>query len=99
MDDKLPASLSENVIKELREKLGFTGIIITDDLAMDAVSSYVSNGEAATMAINAGNVSHPLRNRHGVGNIPSSEVCVNVLAPAAISDTLDPETFLGVRTG
>ena len=55
MDDKLPASLSENVIKELREKLGFTGIIITDDLAMDAVSSYVSNGEAATMAINAGN--------------------------------------------
>ena len=55
MDDKTPASLSENVIKELREKLGFTGIIVTDDLAMDAVSSYVSSGEAATMAINAGN--------------------------------------------
>lgn len=28
---------------------------MTDDLAMDAVKSYVENGEAATLAINAGN--------------------------------------------
>ena len=55
MDENLPASLSEKVIKELREKLGFTGIIMTDDLAMDAVKAYVDNNEAATMAINAGN--------------------------------------------
>ena len=55
IDDKLPASLSEKVIKELREELGFTGIVITDDLAMDAVSEYVAKNEAATNAINAGN--------------------------------------------
>ena len=55
MDENLPASLSEKVIKELREKLGFTGIIMADDLAMDAVKTYVDNNEAATMAINAGN--------------------------------------------
>ena len=31
------------------------GIIITDDLSMDAVKQYVEDGNAATMAINAGN--------------------------------------------
>ncbi len=55
MDPAYPASLSEKVIKELRETLSFTGIIMTDDLAMSAVKQYVTNNEAATLAINAGN--------------------------------------------
>ena len=55
MDKDYPASLSPIVIKELRENLDFTGIIMTDDLAMDAVKQYVENNEAATKAINAGN--------------------------------------------
>lgn len=55
IDENYPSSLSEKVIKELRDTLGFSGIIITDDLAMDAVKNYVENGEAATLAINAGN--------------------------------------------
>ncbi len=55
MDEKYPASLSKNVIHELRDILSFTGIIMTDDLAMDAVKEYVENNEAATLAINAGN--------------------------------------------
>ena len=55
LDDKHPASLSKEVISKLRNELDFTGIIITDDLSMDAVKSYVENGEAATLAINAGN--------------------------------------------
>ncbi len=55
VDDRYPASLSKKVINELREKLNFSGIIMTDDLAMDAVKSYVENGEAATLAIEAGN--------------------------------------------
>lgn len=55
MDEDYPASLSKKVIHELRDTLGFTGIIITDDLAMDAVKEYVSDGRAATMAVNAGN--------------------------------------------
>lgn len=55
LDDKHPASLSSEVIKKLRDELGFTGIIITDDLSMDAVGEYVENNEAATLAINAGN--------------------------------------------
>lgn len=55
LDENYPGSLSKNVVGELRNTLGFTGIIMTDDLAMDAVKSYVSEGKAATMAINAGN--------------------------------------------
>ena len=55
IDNTYPASLSEKVISELRNKLKFSGIIITDDLAMDAVKGYVEDGKAATLAINAGN--------------------------------------------
>ena len=55
MDDKYPASLSKNVHQILRNDLGFSGIIMTDDLAMDAVKSYAEEGDSATLAINAGN--------------------------------------------
>lgn len=55
MDDSKPASLSEKVHEILREDLNFTGIIMTDDLAMDAVKDYVKNGEAAVQAVLAGN--------------------------------------------
>ena len=54
MDDALPASLSPEVHRVLREELGFDGIAITDDLAMDAVKQY-ANGEAAVLAVLAGN--------------------------------------------
>ena len=55
MDSEYPASLSEKVINELRNTLGFSGIVITDDLAMGAVSEFVDANNAATLAINAGN--------------------------------------------
>lgn len=55
IDSEYPASLSKKVISELREKLEFTGIIITDDLAMGAVENYVNENISATLAINAGN--------------------------------------------
>lgn len=55
IDSEYPASLSGKVIYELRNGLEFTGIIMTDDLAMDAVKSYVQDGNAATLAIQSGN--------------------------------------------
>lgn len=55
MDEEYPATLSKKVISELRGKLKFSGIIITDDLSMGAVKDYVSDGSAAVLAINAGN--------------------------------------------
>ncbi len=55
MDESKPASLSEKVHDILRKDLEFSGIVMTDDLAMDAVKTYVENGEAAVQAVIAGN--------------------------------------------
>ena len=55
IDGEYPASLSSKVISELRNTLGFSGVIMTDDLAMDAVKSYVEDGNSATLALKAGN--------------------------------------------
>lgn len=55
MDSELPASLSYNVHSILRDELRFTGVIITDDLMMDGVSSYVNDEESVVLAIQAGN--------------------------------------------
>lgn len=55
MDGQLPASLSPAVHQVLREELGFEGVALTDDLAMEAVGSYVKEGSAAVLAVLAGN--------------------------------------------
>lgn len=55
VDDTLPASLSPAVHQILRDELGFTGVIMTDDLAMDAVAAYAKTGSAAVLAVLAGN--------------------------------------------
>lgn len=53
MDSDRPASLSKNVHDILRNELNFSGIIITDDLFMDAIKEYVE--DAAVQAVLAGN--------------------------------------------
>ena len=55
MDGDLPASLSPEVHRLLREELGFTGVALTDDLAMDAVEAYAQDGSVAVLAVLAGN--------------------------------------------
>ncbi len=53
MDEKHPASLSRGVHDILRESLNFKGVIMTDDLSMEAIKN--STSEAAVLAIDAGN--------------------------------------------
>ena len=55
MDPDLPASLSPAVHNILREELAFDGVVMTDDLAMEAVSAYAGDGAVAVMALEAGN--------------------------------------------
>ena len=55
MDDERPASLSPEVVKLLREDLGFDGAAVTDDMGMGAVGQYTDAATAAVMAVNAGN--------------------------------------------
>ncbi len=55
VDNQLPASLSPAVHNELRSTLGFQGVIMTDDLAMDAVAAYAGDQSPAVMAVKVGN--------------------------------------------
>lgn len=55
MDAQHPASLSPKVHRILREDLGFTGVILTDDLAMDAIADYSGGENPAVSAFLAGN--------------------------------------------
>ena len=55
MDDERPASLSPRVHEILREELGFTGIIITDDLGMGAIAEYSPDQSVAVNAVLCGN--------------------------------------------
>jgi beta-N-acetylhexosaminidase len=54
IDPRLPASLSPAAVRLLREGLGFTGLIITDALDMDAVATTWTIPGAAPLAIAAG---------------------------------------------
>lgn len=55
LDSELPASLSPQAHQYLRKKMGFDGVIITDDLVMQAVTDAYGAGEAAVLAVLAGN--------------------------------------------
>ena len=55
MDPELPASLSPAVHRYIREEMGFEGVLMTDDLEMQAITDLYGAGEAAVLAILAGN--------------------------------------------
>lgn len=55
LDPEHPATLSPAVHQYLRDVLGFEGVIVTDDLYMDAIRSTYGVGEAAVLAVLAGN--------------------------------------------
>ncbi len=54
-DPELPVSLSPAAHQYLREVMGFTGVIITDDLVMEAITDAYGAAEAAVLAVQAGN--------------------------------------------
>ena len=53
--DDQPATISEKIIKdELRGRLGYDGVVVTDSLAMGAVADMYDSGELAVKVIEAG---------------------------------------------
>lgn len=54
IDPDRPASLSPEAIGMLREDLGFDGVVVTDDLSMDAASGDGPPAGAAVQAVKAG---------------------------------------------
>ena len=55
LDSENPASLSPAVHDYLRNTMGFEGVIVTDDLVMEAITDTYGAGEAAVLAVLAGN--------------------------------------------
>lgn len=55
MDSEKPASLSAAVHQILRNRLGFDGVIVTDDLSMDGIRDFTDDRQAAVLAVLAGN--------------------------------------------
>ena len=54
-DKERPASLSPAVHDYLREEMGFSGLIMTDDLSMGAIGDYAGDEAPAVAALKAGN--------------------------------------------
>jgi beta-N-acetylhexosaminidase len=55
LDEKRPSSLSDAIVtKTLRNELGYTGMIVTDDLDMKAVAKEYTVPGAAVLAVEAG---------------------------------------------
>jgi beta-N-acetylhexosaminidase len=55
LDERLPASLSALVLQQLlRRHAGFAGVVVSDDLEMEAVAARWRPGPAAVLAVRAG---------------------------------------------
>jgi beta-N-acetylhexosaminidase len=55
LDEERPGTLSPKIVDDLlKQKLGFTGLVLTDDLSMKAISGQYDLSEATVQAIAAG---------------------------------------------
>jgi len=52
--ERRPATLSPVILRILRHRLGFAGLIVTDSMAMRAITDRLSPGDAAVQAVLAG---------------------------------------------
>ncbi|MBC5636849.1 beta-N-acetylhexosaminidase [Ornithinibacillus sp. BX22] len=55
LDSEFPSSMSKAIMTDLlREELHFDGVIVTDDMNMDAIVNHYEPGEAAVQSVKAG---------------------------------------------
>ena len=92
MDETLPASLSPAAHDILRKELGFEGIILPDDLDMDAVKQYADGGRVAEMALAAGNDMILL------SDVSQIDALIEAVKAGSVSETLIDEHCARILT-
>lgn len=76
----LPATLSHTILtKLLREQIGFNGVIISDDLQMQAIAHHYSMKEALALTLNAGADMIIYGNQLGTVSAPEVIDCIEQL--------------------
>ena len=92
IDSVYPATLSQATITGvLRNQLGYSGVVISDEMSMKAISSYYGLDEAMVLAVNAGvDVLLYNKNRDSSGNSLARRV-VDVLE-RSVRDGVIPES-------
>ena len=98
----LPASLSPKITSYLRDTLGFQGVIVTDDLAMGAISGQYSLEQTVRMALEAGADLLCLSNNGGYYDpdlVPKVvKVIKKLVADGAVSEERIRQSALRVRS-
>ncbi|THF73849.1 beta-N-acetylhexosaminidase [Cohnella fermenti] len=86
LDSERPASLSDELVGHwLREKLGYDGVVITDDLTMGAIAKHYTLPAAAVDAVQAGN--DILLVAHGADNLKTvREALLNAVASGELDE-------------
>jgi beta-N-acetylhexosaminidase len=80
IDPKYPATLSKKTVTGLlRNKIGFSGVVITDDLQMGAITKHFSLREVLRLSINAGDNILLFGNQLSPRNIVSVEELVETI--------------------
>ena len=92
IDDKYPASLSyKTVTGLLKGKLGFSGLVITDDMQMRAIADNYGFEEAITASINAGCDIIILGNNLVYDGKKSAQKFNDVVFDAVVAGKIDPK--------
>ncbi|MCQ6277096.1 glycosyl hydrolase family 3 [Bacillus sp. V3B] len=93
-DQEKPASISPVIIQDLlREQLGYTGLVVTDDLEMGAVSKYFTYQDLGFEAVQAGAdvllVCHTFQNQDQVYKGVLNAVQAGKLAETRIDEAVE----------
>jgi len=92
LDEKYPATMSKKIITGiLREQLGFTGVVVTDDLAMGALVEHYSLEEILLKAIEAGADILCLSNNGKTYDDKIAQKALNIIYNAVKKGKITPE--------
>ena len=94
LDDTYPASLSyKTITKMLRWKLGYHGVVITDDLQMGAISKKYGIRNTLKLAINAGDDILLIGNQLDPQKVQSTKLLVDTIVSLVESGEVKEESI------